>query len=114
MVHRSGLYACALGPVPGGRAQEGDLAEARRLNGQVLQHYVTGQYLQAIPIAQRALAITEKALGPEHADSATALNNLALWLCLLRKRLGSRAQAKLMPSRPPQKFADVVGAPKRK
>jgi tetratricopeptide repeat protein len=71
------------------------------------------QYLQAIPIAQRALAITEKALGPEHADSATALNNLALWLCLLRKRLGSRAQAKLMPSRPPQKFVDVVGAQRK-
>jgi Tetratricopeptide repeat len=45
-------------------AQEGDLAEAERLNGQILQYYATGQYQQAIPLAQRALAIREKALGP--------------------------------------------------
>jgi tetratricopeptide (TPR) repeat protein len=58
-------------------AQEGDFAEAQRLNEQVLQYYATGQYQQAIPLAQRALAIREKALGPEHLDTATALNNLA-------------------------------------
>jgi CHAT domain-containing protein len=58
-------------------AQEGDLAEAQRLNAQVLEYYAAGQYQQAIPLAQRALAITEKAGGPEHPDTATALNNLA-------------------------------------
>jgi CHAT domain-containing protein len=58
-------------------AQEGDLAEAQRLNGQVFQYYATGRYQQAIPLAQRALAIREKALGPEHPDTAAALNNLA-------------------------------------
>ena len=36
-----------------------------------------GKYTEAEPFIQRALAITEKALGPEHPDVATSLNNLA-------------------------------------
>ena len=34
-------------------------------------------YAQARPLFERALAIREKALGPEHPDTATSLNNLA-------------------------------------
>ena len=37
-----------------------------------------GAYDQALPLYQRALKICEKALGPEHPDTATSLNNLAL------------------------------------
>jgi tetratricopeptide (TPR) repeat protein len=37
-----------------------------------------GQYTKAESLHQRALAIFEKALGPEHPDVATSLNNLAL------------------------------------
>ena len=40
-------------------------------------YHATGAYAQAEPLYQRALAISEKALGPEHPDTATALNNLA-------------------------------------
>ena len=58
-------------------AQEGDLEEAQRLNAQVVQYYGTGRYQEAIPLAQRALAIAEKALGPAHPDTAGSLNNLA-------------------------------------
>jgi tetratricopeptide (TPR) repeat protein len=58
-------------------AQQGDIAEALRLTGQVEQYYATGRYQEAIPLAQRALAIREKALGPEHLHTATALSNLA-------------------------------------
>jgi Tetratricopeptide repeat len=36
-----------------------------------------GQYAAAEPLCQRALAIREEALGPEHPDVATSLNNLA-------------------------------------
>ena len=36
-----------------------------------------GAYDQALPLYQRALKIWEKALGPEHPDTATSLNNLA-------------------------------------
>jgi tetratricopeptide (TPR) repeat protein len=41
-----------------------------------------GQYAKAEPLYQRALAIREKALGPEHPDVATSLENYAV---LLRK-----------------------------
>ena len=39
--------------------------------------YTQGQHGKAEPLYQRALAISEKALGPEHPDVATSLNNLA-------------------------------------
>src|SRR6516165_1129016 len=71
------VFLLALFVLSAADAQEGDLAEALRLNGQVLQYRATGRYLQAIPLAQRALAIYEQALGPEHPDTAGSLNNLA-------------------------------------
>ena len=37
-----------------------------------------GRYAEAEPLYKRALAIQEKALGPDHPDVATALNNLAV------------------------------------
>ena len=36
-----------------------------------------GIYSEARPLFERAVAIYEKALGPEHPDTATSLNNLA-------------------------------------
>jgi len=39
-----------------------------------------GDYVGAEPLYRRSLAIREKALGPEHPDLATGLNNLALLL----------------------------------
>ena len=36
-----------------------------------------GNYNDALPIQERTLAIREKALGPEHPDTASAINNLA-------------------------------------
>jgi hypothetical protein len=35
------------------------------------------QYVQAEPLYKRSLAIKEKALGPDHPDVATSLENLA-------------------------------------
>ena len=40
-------------------------------------YHAQGRYAKAEPLYQRALAIREKALGPEHPDVATSLNNLA-------------------------------------
>jgi class 3 adenylate cyclase/tetratricopeptide (TPR) repeat protein len=54
------------------------LAEAAALNQQVIQLYSQGHYSEAIPLAQRALAMQEKALGPHHPTVANLLNNLAL------------------------------------
>ncbi len=59
-------------------AQSAELKEAERLNQQVEQLYEEGGYKEAIPLAQRAIAISEKALGRKHPDVATSLNNLAL------------------------------------
>jgi len=36
-----------------------------------------GNYAEAEPLYRRALAIVEKALGPEHPNVAASLNNLA-------------------------------------
>jgi tetratricopeptide (TPR) repeat protein len=39
--------------------------------------YERGRYAEAQPLYERALAICEKALGPDHPDVTTSLNNLA-------------------------------------
>src|SRR5262249_5022058 len=53
------------------------LEAARLLNEAGLYLSERGQYPEVLPLYQRALAICEKALGPEHPDTATSLNNLA-------------------------------------
>ncbi len=59
-----------------------------RLSDQVAAHlltttgyilYLLGEYAAARPLYERALAIRERTLGPDHPDTATSLNNLA-WL----------------------------------
>jgi CHAT domain-containing protein len=54
------------------------LAEAERLNQQVIQLYQQGKYNEAIPLAQQALAIIKQQLGDNHPLTAQSLNNLAL------------------------------------
>ena len=54
-----------------------ELDEAAWLNQRILQLDNQGRYSEAIPLAQRALTIWEKGLGPDHPNVATALNNLA-------------------------------------
>jgi CHAT domain-containing protein len=58
-------------------AQERLIQEAEELNSQVEELYSQRRYDKAIPLAVRALAISEKALGPEHPETATTLTNLA-------------------------------------
>ena len=61
------------------------LAEAAALTHQVDELKSQGGYSEAVPLAQRALAIQEKALGPNHPDVAQSLNSLAtLYLELAR------------------------------
>lgn len=54
------------------------LEEARALNQKATELYKAGRYQEAVPLAQQALEIREKAFGPEHPDTAISLNNLAL------------------------------------
>lgn len=56
-------------------AQQGD--ELHALDAQFNKLYAEGKYAEAIPLAERALAIQEKALGPGHRSVAILLNNLA-------------------------------------
>ena len=54
------------------------------LDGGQLPLKAQGDLAAARPLYERALAIYEKALGPEHPDTAGSLNNLAL---LLKRKL---------------------------
>jgi eukaryotic-like serine/threonine-protein kinase len=54
-----------------------DLTVARLLNNLAIVHLATGAYEEAKALHERALAIKEKTLGPEHPDVAASLNNLA-------------------------------------
>jgi tetratricopeptide (TPR) repeat protein len=48
------------------------------LNQIALHHRIRAAWGEAEPLLKRAIAITEKTLGPDHPDLATSLNNLAL------------------------------------
>jgi tetratricopeptide (TPR) repeat protein len=65
------------------------------LNNLAKLYYAQGQYAQAEPLYRRALAIREKALGPEHPSVATTLANYA---ALLRK-LDRTAEAETKEAR---------------
>jgi CHAT domain-containing protein/Tfp pilus assembly protein PilF len=69
------LLSCAL--LTAAQEQEAQLAEANRLGQEAVKLYQAGRYAEAVPLAERSLAIREKALGPEHPTVATSLSNLA-------------------------------------
>jgi CHAT domain-containing protein/Flp pilus assembly protein TadD len=58
-------------------AQSAELEEAERLMERVAELEEQGKYGEATPLAEKALAIREKELGPDHPDVAESLNSLA-------------------------------------
>jgi CHAT domain-containing protein/Tfp pilus assembly protein PilF len=66
---------CVAGPAVA--AENNALGRAEALRQQVDKLYEEGRYADAIPLAKEVLAIREEALGPDHLDVATSLNNLA-------------------------------------
>jgi CHAT domain-containing protein/Tfp pilus assembly protein PilF len=60
--------------------QRQKLAEAERLNGEVLALERAGRYGDALQPARRTLAIRQELLGARHPDTGQSLNNLALLL----------------------------------
>jgi tetratricopeptide (TPR) repeat protein len=58
--------------------QSDSLEEAKRLNDEAIKLHNAGRYKEAIPLAERALAIYEKAFGADHPDVAQSLNNLTV------------------------------------
>ena len=77
MSSASSLSAMAASASHTQAAQSNDLTEAKQLNDEVVGLYQAGKYDEAISLAERALAIREKALGPDHPYVASSLNNLA-------------------------------------
>jgi len=59
------------------------------------RHRALGDYAQARPLVERALAIRKKAFGPDHPDTASLLNNFALLL----RDLGDLAAARPLHER---------------
>lgn len=56
-----------------------DSAEsARQLYRQAMDLYNAGRYNEAAPLCERAIAMSTRALGPEHSDVALSLNGLGL------------------------------------
>ncbi|MHC4579797.1 MAG: tetratricopeptide repeat protein [Planctomycetota bacterium] len=70
-------------------AQQARLREAVELTRAVVRLWRKGAYREAVPKAERALAIRREILGEEHPDYASRLNNLAA----LYKSMGEYAQA---------------------
>jgi len=71
------LAVFLLGALASPARVEETLADADRLNEQVVQLFQQGKYADAIPLAERALAIRRRLQGPNHPAVAISLNNLA-------------------------------------
>jgi tetratricopeptide (TPR) repeat protein len=68
----------AIGGLSGGAPSPApDLSEADKLDQQVEELFEAGKYSEAIPLATQSVHLREKALGPEHRDTAKSLNDLA-------------------------------------
>jgi tetratricopeptide (TPR) repeat protein len=67
-------FALALCQVSIANAQP---SKTEELNKRIIELYQARKYTEAIPLAQRLLAIRERTLGLNHPDVASALNNLA-------------------------------------
>lgn len=72
-----------------GWGNQGELQKALMLNEQVVKLYQAGRYQEALPLAQQALHIKERVLGPAHPDTIISLNNLAA----LYKGMGAYSKA---------------------
>ncbi|MGB6013701.1 MAG: tetratricopeptide repeat protein, partial [Nodosilinea sp.] len=73
-----GAYSLGWRSATAAEAAEAEvLQRAERLNQQATELYEAGRYDEAEPFLQEALQIRQTALGPDHPDVATSLNNLA-------------------------------------
>ena len=80
--YQRGDYEEAVGQINAALKEAEDFGEqdprlAMTLNNLGFLYKVQGRYGEAEPLSQRALAIVEKALGPEHPHVAASVNNLA-------------------------------------
>ncbi len=67
-----------LGVTSASVAQQNSIQDAEALDQQAGRLYGQGRYKEAIPLVREALAILEKALGPDHPDRLKSLDHLAM------------------------------------
>jgi CHAT domain-containing protein/Tfp pilus assembly protein PilF len=103
---KPGRYEAKLVELRVATARDRDLAEADKLYNESDRLLGKGQFGQAIPLAERALKLREKALGAEHPDTATSLNNLAE----LYKDKGDYARAEPLYRRALAIYEKMLGA----
>ncbi|MGH9842915.1 MAG: tetratricopeptide repeat protein [Blastocatellia bacterium] len=73
----AGRYEIRVAELRDATEKDRELQEARNLSAEFASLLRAVKYDEALPLAERALEIREKMLGPEHIDVATSLNNLA-------------------------------------
>lgn len=83
-------YAQTASPTAAALVQDGptsqaELEEAKKLNASVKQLYAAGNYKEALPQAERVLALLEKVRGEEDALVGDALHNVATLSLALKK-----------------------------
>ena len=76
--HKSPIFPCLLFAAVLSWAQSTPQEQLAALNAEAVKLYQSGKYREGTEVALRALAMAEKALGPEHPDTGTSMNNLAV------------------------------------
>jgi TonB family protein len=88
------LFAQTVNPTSNAPAQDSksaspsaqaELAEAEKLSASVTQLYTAGNYKEALPLAQRVLALCEKVRPEDDPRVGSALNNLAVLYIALKE-----------------------------
>jgi TonB family protein len=77
-------------PMGAANAPQTELEEAARLTKAVAQLYQAGKYDEALPLAEHALEIRQRLLGPDDAATASANSNLGSILNALGKYVRAR------------------------
>ena len=78
------------------RASLAEDHEPNALNQQVDHLIEQGKYQEAIPVAERAVEVAKRALGPEDPETADALNNLGF----IFQKIGEYAKAEPLLQEP--------------
>jgi len=87
-----GRYVIRIAELRAATEKDRALQEARKLSAEAVRLYREGKFAEAHPLAERALEIQEKALGPEHPEVAYSLNDLAE----LYRNKGDYAKAEML------------------
>ena len=69
--------------------------EWETLNNEVMALYRQGRYDRAVVVAKNALQVAEQAVGPDHPDVATSLENMAA----LYRKTGRKGEAEAFEKR---------------